>query len=159
MENENANVESENACNISQSSKISTKAKRGKRKRKLSPKLEDEKIKTKRRKVIKLHTDKYEQCHSINGENTVELTKRIGNNFPINKIRNGTFDQLLEVKVLLKPLPPEILSTRHSINLNNINIDGLSNKEMPFVILSPSKKNGGKSFKNRTITSYFTKLN
>jgi len=93
------------------------------------------------------------------------------NNFPITKIRNGTFDQILRFKprVLLYRLLPDNFKISRIVDQSfdswktnqdkslttSMENNKLIEKELAFAIISPTKKGGGKSFKNYTITSFF----
>lgn len=95
----------------------------------------------------------------------------ISSSFPITKIRNGTFDEILRYtpRVLLYPLPSEkfaISSKKNASSASNLNRSLITSifdnsfvkKESEcteFAIISPTKKHGGKSFKNFMITSFF----
>lgn len=153
-ENENVSVESENGTNMPESSHVSAQVSR---KRKLSDQLEDEE-EVKRRNVTKSETE-CQECHTNITQNTVNCSSELANrsennNFPITKISNGTFDRKLrlEIKVSLVPLSPETIKK----HLKKPTVDNdLSKEKIPFAIIRPSKKSGGKPFRNRKITRYF----
>ncbi|XP_037029801.1 PHD finger protein 7-like [Bradysia coprophila] len=148
-------------------------------KRKREHQTDDEKLDEKRRKKRK--TEKFaenqptpektkgtrsREC-SVNCK-TIDETKR--SRFPIKKIRNGTFDQILRYKprVLLYPVSldqfnnsskkiAESSNSNRSLVTSNIDnsLSKKDSKSSEFTLISPKRKNGGPSFKNYMITSFF----
>lgn len=140
-------------------------------KRKREHQTDDEKLDEKRRKKRKL--EKIDQ-NPTTPETTnkkrrrTQIDARISSNFPeITKIRNGTFDEILRFtpRVLLYPLSLDQFnnsskkiaeSSNSDRPLVTSNEDNNSSKtSSDFTVISPKKKNGGKSFKNYMITSFF----
>lgn len=150
------------------------------RKRKMEHQTDDEKMDEKRRrKRLKRNGEsptRPSAKDAVNCSSKVICKKKeskISSNFPITKIRNGTFDQVLRFtpRVLIYPLDPLSLETfsisskkteepsNSNRSLITSNLDTkFSKKEFnssAFAVISPTKKAGGKSFKNYTITSFF----
>lgn len=151
------------------------------RKQKLTSQTDDEKLDEKRQK--KLKSDKHPgtrsrdkrkvrlNCGSKVNCNSTDVN--VNSKFPITTIRNGTFDQILRYtpRVLLYPLDPSSLETSNvsskkmvepsnsNRSLITSNFDKNFNKKEAFTIISPTRKTGGKSFKNYTITSFFKPFN
>lgn len=149
------------------------------RKRKRAHQTDDEKLDEKRRKKRKTDTfpeyaasDKRKKGQQDCGSK-VNSTKNdfvVNSNFPITSIRNGSFDQILRYnpRVLLYPLSLESFNvsckkfvetsnSNRSLTTSNIdaNVNNNNLKSSSFAVISPSKKKGGKSFKNYMITSFF----
>lgn len=151
---------------------------RKKRKRELQT--DDEKIDEKRRKKLKFErlqeesSSQHKTIYVGDGNSKMNAARndtKIKLDFPISKIRNGSFDKLLRCRprVVLRPLSVE------SFKIPSKTVDNLSNsnravipsnvdnkivknelKTSPFAIISSSpKRKGGKTFKNHMITSFF----
>lgn len=147
------------------------------RKRKRAHQTDDEKIDEKRRKKLKI--DRCQENPSRRAKDTFDCSAKVtiknddlkkNLNFPITKIRNGTFDQILRStpRVLLYHLSLE------NYNISSKKVDDASQsnrslitskfdnnfvqkelKSSDFAVISPTKKHGGKSFKNFMITTFF----
>lgn len=194
-ENQNSSVKSKNNDFIETTSKKFTTVRR---KRKIAQQSDDNEKNKKRRKVEKTHTQRRSSLaakSTIDCSTNVDFTSKdikIRRNFPITKIRNGTFDQILRLtpRVLICPLSLDKMNcsskridpsglfevvtdkslktsnvdtnkkitdrSMKTLNLdNNLKKDELITPSVTFAVISPSRKSGGKSFKNYMITSFF----
>lgn len=145
-------------------------------KRKREHQTDDEKLDEKRRKKRKM--EKFTENQTTPQTATEGCGRKVWrcktiSDFPITRIRNGTFEQFLNSnpRVLLHPVSLDQLdqlknSTKRFIHHNHSNrslvtsnIDNSLSKEdeksSSFTVISPKRKSGGKSFKNYTITSFF----
>lgn len=140
------------------------------RKRKKEHQTDDEKIDEKRRNKRFKTSSAKDAVNCSSKVNCKNYDSMISSKFPITKIRNGSFEQILRYtpRVLLYPLSLET----YNISVNKIEEPSNSNRSLitsnfdknfnktelkgsAFAIISPTKKTGGKSFKNYTITSFF----
>ncbi len=151
------------------------------RKRKREHQTDDEKLDEKRRKKRRRITfqdkstrPKAKDTLAPHGSKKYRTRndRIIDSNFPIKKIRNGSFDEILRFtpRVLLYPLSSEQFNkfskkivepgdSNRSLITSNCDNNNSTKKDISnssFTMISPTRKNGGgKSFKNYTITSFF----